>query len=169
MGTAMALFRRERTGEGEEVDVALYEPLLFIVADVVLRYQALGDVQGRVGNGTGSASPRGVYQAGDGSWLAIAASNQVIALRLFVPWTGRTSAPTRAMPPTSRGWSTTTSCRDRDGWVAARSRGEILDILERHEVVASPVNDARDIVEDPHFRERSLVELTGNAVLGSRC
>ncbi len=83
LGTAMALFRRERTGEGEEVDVALYEPLMFIVGDMLLNYQTNGVIQGRVGNGTGSASPRGVYQSADGHWLAIAASNQGIAKRLF--------------------------------------------------------------------------------------
>ena len=83
MGTAMALFRRERTGQGDHVDVALYEPLMFIVGDMILNYTGTGFVQGRVGNGTGSASPRGVYQAADGKWLSIAASNQGIAKRLF--------------------------------------------------------------------------------------
>src|SRR3984957_13536802 len=55
MGTAMALYRRERGGGGEIVDVALYEPLMFIVGDIILKYTSLGEVQGRVGNGTGSA------------------------------------------------------------------------------------------------------------------
>ena len=44
--------------------------------------------------------------------------------------------------------------------------GEILAVLQRHEVVASAVNDARDILGDPHFRDRTLVELTGSDVLG---
>jgi len=83
MGTAMALFRRERTGAGDVVDVALYEPLMFILGDMILNYTATGHVQQRVGNGTGSASPRGIYRAADGGWLAIAASNQTIAVRLF--------------------------------------------------------------------------------------
>ena len=83
MGTAMALFRRERTGQGDHVDVSLYEPLMFIVGDMIMNYTGTGFVQGRVGNGTGSASPRGVYQAADGKWLSIAASNQGIAKRLF--------------------------------------------------------------------------------------
>ena len=83
MGTAMALYQRERTGRGEVIDVALYEPLMFIVGDMILKYTGLGEIQGRVGNGTGSASPRGIYQAADGAWLSIAASNEVIARRLF--------------------------------------------------------------------------------------
>jgi formyl-CoA transferase len=52
-------------------------------------------------------------------------------------------------------------------WVAARPRAEVLKILDEFEVVSAAVNDARDIVADPHFRDRTLVELTGSDVLGS--
>lgn len=167
MGTAMALFRRERTGIGDEVDVALYEPLMFIVGDMLLKYQALGEIQGRVGNGTGSASPRGVYQAGDGTWLAIAASNQVVAKRLFAAM-GEPDLIDDAR------FATNTARMDHNdelqamvvAWVASRSRTEILGVLDEYEVVASAVNDARDIVGDAHFAERSLVTLAGNDVLG---
>lgn len=167
MGTAMALFRRERTGLGEQVDVALYEPLMFIVGDMLLKYQALGEVQQRVGNGTGSASPRGVYQAGDGHWLAIAASNQGIARRLFAAM----GTPELIEDPR---YATNAARMERNdelqgivaAWVASMPRAKLLEVLEEYEVVASPVNDARDILEDTHYRERSLVELTGNAVLG---
>ena len=51
-------------------------------------------------------------------------------------------------------------------WVAQRPRADVLADLYAHEVVAAPVNDASDIVEDPHFRERTLVELR-DTVLGS--
>jgi crotonobetainyl-CoA:carnitine CoA-transferase CaiB-like acyl-CoA transferase len=167
MGTAMALFRRERTGEGEEVDVALYEPLMFIVGDMLLKYQTLGEVQQRVGNSTGAASPRGVYEAGDGHWLAIAASNQVIAGRLFAAM----GEPQLIEDPR---YATNGARMERNeelqemvsAWVRARPRDEVLKVLDEFEVVASPVNDASDILVDPHFLDRSLVELTGNAVLG---
>jgi crotonobetainyl-CoA:carnitine CoA-transferase CaiB-like acyl-CoA transferase len=52
-------------------------------------------------------------------------------------------------------------------WVATRPRSEILKILDEFEVVSAGVNDARDIVADQHFRERTLVELTGSEILGS--
>jgi crotonobetainyl-CoA:carnitine CoA-transferase CaiB-like acyl-CoA transferase len=140
---------------------------MFIVGDMLLKWQTLGEVQGRVGNGTGSASPRGIYQAGDGHWLAIAASNQVIAKRLFAAM----GQPELIEDPR---YATNTARMARNdelqaivsGWVASRPRAEILKILDEYEVVASSVNDSRDIVEDPHFLERSLVPLAGNDVLG---
>lgn len=167
MGTAMALFRRERTGEGDHVDVALYEPLMFIVGDMLLNYTGTGFIQGRVGNGTGSASPRGVYQAADGKWLSIAASNQGIAKRLFAAM-GRPE-----LIDDSRYATNAVRMQHNDelqaivtDWVAERPRHEILEVLDKFEVVCSQVNDAADIVADPHFRERTLVELTGSDALG---
>jgi crotonobetainyl-CoA:carnitine CoA-transferase CaiB-like acyl-CoA transferase len=167
MGTAMALFRRERTGEGDHVDVALYEPLMFIVGDMILNYTGTGYVQGRVGNGTGSASPRGVYEAADGKWLSIAASNQGIAKRLFAAM-GRAE-----MIDDPRYATNEVRMQHNDelqdlvkAWVADRPRAEILEVLDKFEVVCSQVNDASDIVEDDHFRERTLVELTGVEAFG---
>jgi len=165
-GTATALFNRSRTGLGDVVDVALYEPLMFILGDLILNYTATGHIQQRVGNGSGSASPRGIYQAADGTWLSIAASNQTIALRLFVAM-GR---PEFRDDPR---FATNVARMEHNeelqelvsAWVALRPRHEVLAVLEAHEVVAAAVNDAKDIVADPHFRERTLVDLAGT-VLG---
>jgi crotonobetainyl-CoA:carnitine CoA-transferase CaiB-like acyl-CoA transferase len=167
MGTAMALYRRERAGRGEVIDVALYEPLMFIVGDTILRYATLGEVQGRIGNGTGSASPRGIYQAADGGWLSIAASNEVIARRLFQAM-GRpelSEDPRFATNP-ARMANNDAIQAVVTAWVAGRSRAEALKTLEEFEVVCAPVNDAADITADPHFLDRTLARLTGSDVLG---
>lgn len=167
MGTAMSLYRRARTGEGDHVDVALYEPLMFIVGDMIINYTGTGHVQGRVGNGTGSASPRGVYQAADGKWLSIAASNQGIAKRLFAAM-GR---PEMIEDPRYATNEVRMQHNDElqeivKAWVAESPRDEVLEVLDKFEVVCSQVNDASDIVEDAHFRERTLVEITGSDALG---
>lgn len=44
-------------------------------------------------------------------------------------------------------------------WVASMPRAQVLEILDRHDVVAAAVNDARDITEDQHFLERTLVDI----------
>src|SRR5580704_3542191 len=167
MGTAMALYRRERTGAGDVIDVALYEPLMFIVGDLILKYGALGEIQDRVGNGTGSASPRGIYQAADGSWLSMAASNRTIARRRFAAMgqPAHIQDPRFATNP-ARLANNDTVQAEVSQWVASRPRQEVLEILEKFEVVSAAVNDAADIVADPHFRERTLTELTGNKILG---
>ena len=168
MGTAMALFRRERTGKGDVVDVALYEPLMFIIGDMVLRYTALGEVQGRIGNDTGAASPRGIYRAADGKYLAIAASSQTIAARLFAAM----GQPDLIKDPrfatnAARLANNELVQKQVADWVGSLPRDQVLAVLEEHEVVSSPVNDASDIVADPHFLERTLVPITGNETLKS--
>ncbi|WP_409332381.1 CaiB/BaiF CoA transferase family protein [Trujillonella humicola] len=166
-GTTTALFNRTRTGRGDVVDVALYEPLMFILGDLVLNYTASGFVQQRVGNGSGSASPRGIYQAGDGQWLSIAASNQTIAMRLFDAM-GRPDLKTdeRYATNVARMANNDELQEIVKAWVGQRPRDVVLADLDEHEVVAAPVNDARDITEDPHFLDRTLVPLT-NTVLGN--
>jgi crotonobetainyl-CoA:carnitine CoA-transferase CaiB-like acyl-CoA transferase len=168
MGTAIALFRRERTGEGEVVDVALYEPLMFIVGDLILKYSTLGEIQERVGNGTGSASPRGIYRTADGHWISIAASNQAIAERLFAAMERPELVGDPRFASNAARLANDAALQELViAWVGSRSRAQVLESLDRFEVVASAVNDARDVVEDPHFRERTLVELHGSEILGS--
>lgn len=166
-GTAMALFNRGRTGVGDVVDVALYEPLMFIIGDIILQWTGNGAIQERVGNGTGSASPRGIFQAKDGKWLSIAASSQTIAVRLFEAM----DRPDIIKDPR---YATNAARMEHNEdmqkivseWVQNQPRKEILAILESHNVVAAGVNDARDVTEDPHFSERTLVDLTGSDLLG---
>jgi crotonobetainyl-CoA:carnitine CoA-transferase CaiB-like acyl-CoA transferase len=161
-GTAMALYRREVDGLGSEVDVALYEPLMFILGDAVLNYTATGRIMQREGNASGAASPRGIYQAGDGGWLAIAASNQAIAMRLF-------DAMGRSELKVDPRYATNDARMENNGelqdivteWVAAAPRSEVLAVLSAHEVVAAAVNDSSDIAVDEHFLSRTLVQLTG--------
>ena len=166
-GTAMALFDRGRTGVGSEVDVALYEPLMFILGDAVLNYTASGQIMQRHGNASGAASPRGIYQAADGGWLSIAGSNQAIAMRLF-------EAMDRLDLQTDERYATNAARMANNeslqeiviDWVKQRPRDEVLAILDKHEVVAAAVNDSSDIVADPHFTQRTLTALTGTALGG---
>lgn len=166
-GTAMALYRRGVHGTGTEVDVALYEPLMFILGDAVLNFTASGEIMQRHGNTSGAASPRGIYEAADGGWLSIAASNQSIAMRLFRAM-DRDDLCTDDRYATNKARMANNETLQKivADWVRSKPRDEILAVLDDHEVVAAPVNDARDITLDPHFAERTLRDLAGT-VLGN--
>jgi crotonobetainyl-CoA:carnitine CoA-transferase CaiB-like acyl-CoA transferase len=165
-GVAMSLFRREQTGQGGVVDVALYEPLMFILGDAVLQYTTKGEIPVRQGNGTGAASPRGIYEAADGQWLSIAASNQAIAMRLFEAM-GRPDLQTdeRYATNTARLANNESLQVIVSDWVRSRPRAEILELFDKYEVVGGAIYDARDIATDPHFLDRTLVALS-NSTLG---
>jgi len=167
MGTAMMLYQRERSGRGGVVDAALYEPLLFIIGDMVLNYEATGTVQNRPGNTPSGASPRGVYVAGDGKYLSLSGSTQRIAERLF-------QAMGRADLISDPRFATNADRLQHDvelqaivaGWAASMPRSEVLAALDAAEVVSAPVNDARDVAEDEHFSFRTLRRIVGDSGLG---
>jgi crotonobetainyl-CoA:carnitine CoA-transferase CaiB-like acyl-CoA transferase len=139
---------------------------MFILGDAVLNYTSTGEIMQRHGNASGAASPRGIYEAADGGWLSIAASNQSIALRLFDAM-GRPELrdDERYATNTARMANNESMQQIVIDWVKSYPRDEALAILDAHEVVAAAVNDARDVTQDPHFRERTLVDLA-NTVLG---
>ncbi|MGO3662572.1 CaiB/BaiF CoA transferase family protein [Microbacterium gubbeenense] len=160
-GSAMALYRRSATGEGSVVDVALHEPLMFILGDAILNYTTTGEIMQRHGNASGAASPRGIYQASDGGWLSIAASAQSIAMRLFDAM-GRSDLKDDPRYATNEARMANNEIVQQTvrEWVASMPRPEVLAILDAHEVVAAGVNDSSDIVGDPHFLERTLSAVT---------
>ncbi|PYN39802.1 MAG: carnitine dehydratase, partial [Candidatus Rokuibacteriota bacterium] len=61
VGALVALRHAERTGEGQVVDLALYEPVLRVLDDAIAVYGGTGDVRERIGSGTESAVPHNHY------------------------------------------------------------------------------------------------------------
>src|SRR5881296_3055949 len=75
VGALAALRHAERTGEGQVVDLALYEPVLRVFDDAIAVYGGTGHVRERIGSGTESAVPHNHYQSRDQRWIAIACTN----------------------------------------------------------------------------------------------
>ena len=82
-GILAALRARDASGRGQELDVALIEPLLTLLGPQPAVYDQLGIVQRRIGNRTTSNAPRNTYRAADGTWLAVSASSTTVAIRLM--------------------------------------------------------------------------------------
>src|SRR3990172_8611717 len=75
VGALIALQQRQRSGEGQMVDVALYEPMLRMLDELIPVYAATGHVRERIGSGTEYVVPHDHYRARDGRWVAIACPN----------------------------------------------------------------------------------------------
>ncbi|KUI36495.1 hypothetical protein AU194_08250 [Mycobacterium sp. GA-2829] len=153
-----ALRSREVTGKGDDVDVALYEPMMGMLADMILAYSSLGEVQERAGNTGVRASPRGIYETADGKWVAIAGSSQSNAIRLFDAM-GRSDLTQDPRFATNEA----RVANDEElneilaDWAKTQTRDVILKLLTEFEVASGPVNNATDIVEGEHFRQRGSV------------
>ena len=161
LGALIALRHAERTGEGQVVDLALYEPVLRVLDDAVAVYGGTGRVRERIGSGTESAAPHNHYRTRDGRWLALACTND----RMFARLAEAVGHPEWREDPrlatTPRRLEHRALVDDLVAhWVARHDAKDALQILEAAEVPAALVMSVADLVEDAQVRARgNLVEL----------
>ena len=158
---AAALWRREKTGEGEFIDLALYEPLLWISGPHIIQYNQLGTIQTRTGNETPAICPRNIYRSADQKWLVISAATDQVCWRLFAV----VGHPEMAEDPRYRENRSRVEHREEvdsliAAWVSSKNHTEILTLLRDSGVAVAPIYDASDVSRDKHFLERgSIVRL----------
>src|SRR5699024_2013514 len=78
----LALRQRDRTGEAQLADIALYEPVLRMMEDFIVDFGATGAVAGREGNDNPKISPNGLFPTADGQYVVLPASTQRMWERL---------------------------------------------------------------------------------------
>lgn len=162
-----ALAARERTGEGQVVDMAIIEPILTVLGPQPLWYDQLGHVQPRTGNRSQNNAPRGTYLTADGAWVAVSTSAQSIAERVM-HLVGR---PELIDEP----WFATGADRARHadvldaavgGWIAERTRTEVLAAFEKAEAAVAPVQDVREVMTDPQYAALDTITTLDDPELG---
>jgi crotonobetainyl-CoA:carnitine CoA-transferase CaiB-like acyl-CoA transferase len=156
-GALAAIHHRRKTGEGQMVDIALYEPLLRMLDELLPAYAGEGHVRERIGSGTEYVVPHNHYQARDGRWIAIACTNDRMFERLV---TGAMKRP--ELLADFQSIDARLSRRvELDAlvqrWVAELDAAEALALLERAEVPSSPVNSVRELFADPHMQARENI------------
>ena len=148
----VALHARERTGTGQEIDVAIIEPILAMLGPQITRWDQLGTVQPRTGNRSANNAPRNTYRTADGTWVAVSTSAQSIAERVMV-LVGHPEFIDEPWFATGAGRAEHADELDEavGGWIAGRTRDEVVDAFEKAQAAIAPIYDAHDIVADPQF------------------
>jgi crotonobetainyl-CoA:carnitine CoA-transferase CaiB-like acyl-CoA transferase len=165
-GAMVALRHAEQTGEGQVVDVALYEPILRVLDDAIAVYGGTGRVRERIGSGTESVVPHDHYQARDGRWIAIACTNDRMFLRLLAAM-GQSDLATDVRLATMSARLEHRALVDGlvGAWVAERDAAAALEALAAAEVPSSPVMSVRDLFADPHVSARhNILSLAAGAL-----
>jgi crotonobetainyl-CoA:carnitine CoA-transferase CaiB-like acyl-CoA transferase len=162
-----ALAARDRTGEGQVVDMAIIEPILTVLGPQPLWYDQLGHVQPRTGNRSANNAPRNTYRTADGTWVAVSTSAQSVAERVLrlvgrpelidEPWfaTGAGRAHHADLLDTAVG-----------DWIAGRPRAEVLAAFEAAEAAIAPVQDVREVMADPQYQALDSVTTVDDPELG---
>ena len=169
MSAMFAIYNRDHGGgNGQEIDVSLYEPLFRLVESQVIGFDQLGIVKQRQGNRLAEDSPRNTYETRDGRWIGISASSQ----RTFERLAAALDMPELVTDP--RFVDNAARCANDtvlDAMIAAWFRQRDCDAIMAHfdaaEVVAGPVLDIRDIFKDPHYRARQNIVSVADGDFGT--
>ncbi|WP_069172374.1 CaiB/BaiF CoA transferase family protein [Streptomyces griseus] len=162
-----ALAGRDATGLGQVVDMAIIEPILMVLGPQTLWYDQLGYVQPRTGNRSRNNAPRNTYRTSDGHWVAVSTSAQSVAERVM-RLVGR---PELTREPWFAAGATRAEHADEldeavGHWIARRTREEVVSAFEKAEAAVAPVQDVRDVMEDPQYRALGTITEVDDPELG---
>jgi formyl-CoA transferase len=167
VGALSALHYRERTGQGQVVDSAIYEAVLNMMESLVTEYDKTGYVRERTGAILPNVAPSNVYPTRDGKMILIAANQDTVFGRLADAM-GR---PELAKDPryathTARG----AVQHELDDLIADWTRTIEADRLEQlmddFGIPSGKIYRTPEMLEDAHFRARQAIITTNHPQLG---
>ncbi|GLH67715.1 CaiB/BaiF CoA transferase family protein [Geothrix edaphica] len=159
LGVLLALYHRKvNGGEGQVIDVALYEAVFHMMESLLPEYSAFGVVREPSGSALPGIAPTNAYRCADGGYALIAGNGDGIFKRLMV-CIGREDLAEDSGLAGNDGRAARAAELDAaiGAWSATRSLDEVLAALDEARVPAGRIYNARDIAEDPHFRARDMI------------
>ena len=156
-GAVCALWARQRTGEGQQVDVALIDGLIHVQAPYTGRYFLLGEQQQRQGNAIDWYAPYNAYRCGDGQYLHLACFNDKFFGKLCAAL-GRPELASDERYATGPARLARRAELDEivGAFLAGLDRASALDVLWEHDVIAGPVNDYAQVFSDPQVLHNEM-------------
>jgi benzylsuccinate CoA-transferase BbsF subunit len=164
-----ALDRRNKTGQGQLIDISQFETALYFILPALLDYSVNGREPVRQGNDCLSAAPHGVYACrGDDRWctIAVASDEQWINLCKAL---GR---PELSRDPRFATLSQRKQHEDElnqiiSQWTAGLTAEDVMQTLQAVGVPAGVVKNVADVFIDPQLRERGLYWPLQHAEMGT--
>jgi len=165
IGVMMALRHRDATGQGQVIDLALFESVFRMLDEIAPRYAREGTIREPEGSGTVNACPHGHFPTGDGKWIAIACTTDKMFERLCKAMDqypgGATAAGAdlfeaygqQAIRLTER--EVVNDAVNR--WTGSLDGDTLMQVCLDCEVPAGPINTIADIFDDPHFKARNVL------------
>jgi len=162
-----ALHHRDRTGEGQYIDLSMQEANLAHVGDAALEYSMTGVQRPRLGNRHMTFAPHGIFSSlvaandesseGKAQWVAIAAEDEA-------QWTALCAVADRGWEADPRFVDNAARKRHENElemaiaeWTATEERNVLAERLGRAGVIAAPVLDSLEVADDPVLRERGVI------------
>jgi crotonobetainyl-CoA:carnitine CoA-transferase CaiB-like acyl-CoA transferase len=157
MGVLAALHHRDRTGQGQVIDAALYESVLQVMEGLIPEYDHSGLIRERSGSILPGIAPSNVYSCKDGEYM-IGANKDSLWKRLAVAM-GRPELgdDPRYATHLARGEQQTELDDLINAWTATLTVDEVDALMTAHSIPAGRVYRAPEMLADPHFQAREAI------------
>ena len=166
MGILAALHHRDKTGEGQIIDVALYESVLQVMESYVADYSTSGFMRQRTGAILPKIAPSNVYPCRDGEFLI--GGNQDPIFKRLCDAMGRPDLATDVRYAThlARGEHQAELDGIISDWTRTLTVAELETLLLEHAVPSGKIYTAADMVTDPHYAAREAIVTVDDPELG---
>jgi CoA:oxalate CoA-transferase len=167
IGILLALRQREKTGKGQEIDVALLDTGISFMETVFAMYKVLGEIQPQMGNARPFSAPSDTFRCKDG-YVYVAVSFN----RMWERFTQVIGQEELGNDP--RFASSELRRRNRDymnnitqGWLANKTKDEAVELLTEAGIPAGPVNTVTEAFANAQVSAREMIVEIDQPDIGS--
>jgi formyl-CoA transferase len=159
IGILMALQERQTSGQGQVIDVALYEAVFNCMESLLPEYSAFGAVREAAGSALPGIAPSNAYRCSDDGYVLIAGNGDSIFKRLMHTMGRDDLGNDPALTDNAGRVKRVAEIDAAIGvWAAQLSVAQVLDALDRAAVPAGRIYTVADIAADPHYQAREMIQ-----------
>ena len=159
IGILLALQHRHATGQGQVIDVALYEAVFNCMESLLPEFSAFGAMRGAAGSALPGIAPTNAYRCQDGAYALIAGNGDSIFKRLMTLIGRPDLAEDPALADNAGRVARVQELDDAIGaWTAQHPVEVVLEALEQASVPSGKIYSVADIAADPHYAARGMLQ-----------
>jgi crotonobetainyl-CoA:carnitine CoA-transferase CaiB-like acyl-CoA transferase len=156
VGLLAAVIHARATGEGQFVDVAMYDAVLSLCEGAAYWYSYTGQVRAATGNGHPTIAPFDIFPTSDGHCAIGTPSDRMFAILCDRMGSGELAGDERFKGPRDRLVNRVEMNELLMRWTTSKTTAEIVELLSG-DVPVGPVNDMAAIYADPHVAARHML------------
>ncbi len=159
IGILLALQERHKSGQGQIIDIALYEAVFNCMESLLPEYSAFGEVRQAAGSALPGIAPTNAYLCADGGYVLVAGNGDSIFKRLMIA-IGRDDLGNDPQLENNDGRVKRVAELDQaiGEWAKTVSTDKALEILDSVAVPAGRIYTVADIANDPHYKARENIQ-----------
>jgi crotonobetainyl-CoA:carnitine CoA-transferase CaiB-like acyl-CoA transferase len=151
-----ALIAREKTGRGQQIDMALFDCMTGVLANQAMNYLASGKVPKRLGNAHPNIAPYQTFPVSDGHLIVACGNDSQFGRLAAILGLPELAADTRFKTNAARVENRALLSAAMEEQTRKWRRDDLLAAMEKEGVPAGPINSVADVFADPQFAHRAM-------------